>query len=62
MTRWKNLSGWGKWSALSVMLTVVLVALSQGPVPSRSFAEGGDWQNITLIYSTDIKGKIEPCG
>lgn len=62
MTRWKNLSGWGKWAALSLMLTLVLVVLSQGPVPSRSLAEGGDWKNVTLIYTTDIKGKIEPCG
>lgn len=21
-----------------------------------------DWKNVTLIYTTDVKGKIEPCG
>ena len=44
------------------MLAVVLVALSQGPGLGKSWAKGGNWKNVSLIYTTDIKGKIEPCG
>ena len=62
MSRWKNLSNWGKRSVLSLVLALVLVTLSQGPALQQSWAKGGDWQNVTLIYTTDIKGKIEPCG
>ena len=62
MIRLKNLSGWGRWSALLLIVTVVLVALSQVPGPGKSWAKDGNWKNVTLIYTTDIKGKIEPCG
>ena len=27
-----------------------------GPQPQR------DWKDVTLLYLSDIKGKIEPCG
>ncbi|MBU8870600.1 MAG: hypothetical protein KOO60_07040 [Gemmatimonadales bacterium] len=60
MIRLKNLFGREGWLAL--LLTFVLVVLSQGLDLRKSWAEGGNWKNVTLIYSTDIKGKIEPCG
>ena len=62
MTRFKNLSGWGKWSARLLVLILVLAVYSQGPGLRASWAKGGNWKNVTLIYTTDVKGKIEPCG
>ena len=62
MTRLKNLSGWGKWSALLLALVLVLIVLPRGPGLRESWAEGGNWKNVTMIYTTDTKGKIEPCG
>ena len=25
-------------------------------------AEARNWKNLTLLYLSDVKGKIEPCG
>ena len=60
MIRLKNLADRGGWTAL--LLAFILVVLSQGLDLRKSWAKGGNWKNITLIYTTDIKGKIEPCG
>ena len=60
MTRWKNLPAWAGLSAL--MLTLVLVVSILGPGLRKSWAKGGNWNEITMIYTTDIKGKYEPCG
>ena len=62
MIRLKNPSGWGRLSALLLIVAVVLIALTQIPGQGKSWAKDGNWKNVTLIYTTDIKGKIEPCG
>ncbi len=52
---------------------VVTLAVAQGAKPKRYMmvaetARAADktpvktWKDITLIYTTAIKGKIEPCG
>ena len=49
---------------LALVLLVALALPVLGPefsVPDAR-AESGDWKNVSLIYTTDIKGKIEPCG
>ena len=33
-----------------------LAAPAAAPQPNR------DWKSVTLLYLSDIKGKIEPCG
>lgn len=58
----KNLSGRGSWVALTLLLAFVLTAALQGADLRQTWAKGGDWQNVTVVYTTDIKGKIEPCG
>ena len=58
----KNLTGRGGWTALTLLLAFVLVAALQGVNLRQSWAKGGDWKNVTVIYTTDVKGKIEPCG
>jgi hypothetical protein len=47
-------------------LAIALIAagaLSLG-ASRPSLAQGGDdsWTPLTVIYTSDIKGKIEPCG
>jgi hypothetical protein len=47
--------------ALVLMAVAFQLALPAGAAAQEE-PEGGDWKNVTLIYGTDIKGKIEPCG
>lgn len=48
------------WVLAVVALLVVLAgALAQQP---RAQAESGNWNNVLMVYTTDVKGKIEPCG
>ena len=53
------------------VLVAVLALLAAGFSPlmlaDEVQAQGGEdevkaWKNIALLYTTDIKGKIEPCG
>ena len=50
------------------LLVVALLAMGLSPLLQAATARAADeapakaWKNITLIYTTDIKGKIEPCG
>lgn len=61
MTNLKNATGRHK-GLLLLCLLLVLVTATLGGDLRRTWAKGGDWKNITLVYSTDVKGKIEPCG
>ena len=61
MTKLKNLTD-GRRALLLACLMAIVLAIGLGAMQSRSWAEGGNWKNVTLVYSTDIKGKIEPCG
>ncbi len=58
-------------SALHGMLSLVMVALlavALSPLLLAGAVRAADeepvkaWKNITMIYTTDVKGKIEPCG
>ena len=48
--------------ALVLLLGMAAPAFSPDGGLDQAFAEEGDWKNITILYTTDIKGKIEPCG
>ncbi len=61
----------GRHNALRWLLSVAVLTLLVGGVAPLMLAEaaraedGGQakaWKDITLIYTTDIKGKIDPCG
>lgn len=58
MTRLKSPLG------LLTLVLLVTAAVMAGPGLGQNSAEpkGGDWKNVTIIYGTDVKGKIEPCG
>ena len=54
----------GRWG-LGIILTILAGFLAsadfgRGPVAARSAEEA--WRHLTLIYHSDCKGKIEPCG
>lgn len=56
-TRWRSLL----WVCLllataGAMAAGTRAAPAAGPTPQR------DWKAVTLLYLSDIKGKIEPCG
>lgn len=54
----------------SLLAVAALMLLAVGLAPlllsETVRAEDGEqnkaWKNLTMIYTTDIKGKIEPCG
>jgi len=61
----------GFQGALRGMMSLVMVALlavGLSPLLLAETVQAADeapakaWKNITMIYTTDIKGKIEPCG
>ncbi len=55
--------GW--LTLLGVCLTLVAaVALAAGTGTAPKAAPGPhrDWKNISVLYLSDIKGKVEPCG
>ncbi len=49
--------------SLTILLSLVLLllaAVDKGRGPATSAAE--EWRNVTIVYTSDIKGKIDPCG
>ncbi len=44
------------------LLALALSAVTALAATGGEAADKGTWKNIQLIYSTDIKGKIDPCG
>lgn len=59
MMNFKSLLG---LTALVLLLGSAAPVLIPGQSQDQAFAEAGDWKNVTILYTTDIKGKIEPCG
>ena len=49
-----------KMSRGIALLLLVIFVLSIAPCLSESRAD--DWKKVTIVYSGDINGKIEPCG
>jgi hypothetical protein len=48
--------------ALSAALFFLVSALAPLFAPPARAAEARNWKNLTLLYLSDVKGKIEPCG
>lgn len=50
-------------AAVLVLLLAVGATTLPGGRGGDARAEGkGTWQDLVFLYTTDIKGKIEPCG
>jgi len=60
MTMKKVWSGMGFLAALLLILSMTLPAVVTAQVAAP--AEDNSWKDVTLLYTSDIKGKIEPCG
>ena len=50
--------------AALVTLTVAAATLAAVPADNHHSAQAEDspWLNATILFQTDVKGKIEPCG
>lgn len=53
--------GWPALLGMSLTLAAV-AAFAAGAAPKAAPGPRRDWKNISLLYLSDIKGKIEPCG
>ncbi|MCB1182105.1 hypothetical protein KDM41_01645 [bacterium] len=55
---------WVPILAAVFLLTAGAAALMLADEVRAQSGEGEvkNWKNVTLLYTTDIKGKIEPCG
>ncbi len=62
MIKLKDLTGVLRMMSLSLALAFVLSAAAPALLQTSARAGEGTWQDLVLLYTTDIKGKIEPCG
>ena len=54
---WRSLLSAGVLVVLAATLAAgTRAATATGPQPQRN------WKAVTLVYLSDVKGKIEPCG
>jgi len=62
MIKLKDLTGVLRLMSLVLALAFVLSASAPALLQTNARADEGTWQDLVLLYTTDIKGKIEPCG
>jgi len=62
MIKLKELSGASRLLSLALALAFILSAAVPVLLASVARAADDSWQDLVLLYTTDIKGKIEPCG
>ena len=48
--------------AMVLLLLAMLLATVLVPAAAPAQDEDAAWKPVTVIYQTDVKGKIEPCG
>ena len=61
MTMRKGILGLKSWGGVLAVLAFLAGVGSHIAKPTEADA-GGDWKNILMVFTTDIKGHIEPCG
>lgn len=52
-----------RWTFLAVLVVALVGGVAgadESADPGRAAEEG--WAPVTVLYMTDVKGKIEPCG
>ncbi len=62
MIKLKDLKSVLRLASLTLALAFVVSAAVPVLQPEIARADDGTWQDLVLLYTTDIKGKIEPCG
>jgi hypothetical protein len=56
-------TGFYGWTLWVILLSVILAASALDWGAGRWQAANADqWTKVTLLYSSDTKGKIDPCG
>lgn len=55
-SRWRTLLSAGLLLAMAGTLSGASRPVPAGPQPKNA------WKELSLIYLSDVKGKIEPCG
>lgn len=50
------------YAFLAALLTPGLLAVDPGPATAQADADDGPWTDISVVYTGDVGGKIEPCG
>lgn len=58
----KDLTGVLRGLGVALVLAIILAAAAPVLTPTTAGAGDGTWQDLVMLYTTDIKGKIEPCG
>lgn len=48
--------------AFSPLAGLLVLALLAGTLPSLVRSDDGTWISVTVVYTSDVKGKVEPCG
>jgi hypothetical protein len=56
-TRWRSVL----WVCLLLATAGALAAGTRAATPAGPEPKH-DWKEVTLLYLSDVKGKIEPCG
>jgi hypothetical protein len=51
-----------KREMLAITGAAVLLGTAAATVTLRSALADESWKAVTLVYHSDVKGKIEPCG
>ena len=62
MIKLKDLTGVLRPASLALALAFLISAAAPAFLPTSARAGDGTWQDLVFLYTTDIKGKIEPCG
>jgi len=50
----------GRMALLFVLALILTAAVA--PAVAQDKDENADWKQVTVLYMSDVKGKIEPCG
>ena len=55
-------NGFARMRLLAFLLALLVMLAAAAAMAADKSADKGHWKNVHLVYTTDIKGKIEPCG
>ena len=50
------------WMVYGLLALLLAVAVAAAEASDRGREAEADWAPVTLLYMSDVKGKIEPCG
>jgi hypothetical protein len=51
-----------KRETLAIVAAAAVLGTAAAGYSLRSALAAESWQGVTIVYQSDVKGKIEPCG